>query len=77
MKKDKNYNKIFFADFESFTVDSNNINKQHEAFLLCFNHFDPETKELSQPRNGRNIFSLMNYIERLTEEIDDDDDDDD
>ena len=73
VKKDKIYNKIFFADFESFTVDSNNINKQHEAFLLCFNHFDPVTNELTQPRNGRNIFSLMNYIERLTEEVENED----
>ena len=35
------FSKVFFADFESFTIDSNKRNQPHEAFLLCYNYYDP------------------------------------
>ena len=52
---------ILYADFEAFTVDDEGNNIEHEAFMICYgdgeNFFE-----------GRNIFSLINYIKRTDAE---------
>jgi hypothetical protein len=47
-KKEKQpFERIYFADFETFTKNENKDDIQHDPFLLCYNYFSTMENKLN------------------------------